>query len=151
VSHAADLVRAFYASHGDVTPELTETCLREEIDELLEVLDTPAFRPFGVKDEERQRKLARELADVAWCCYGHAAAAGIDLDIALEIIGRSNLAKLPECDLCHGATFPPFPHGAACPSCAGSGKGKPIKRESDSKVLRPEGWQPPNMAPALAR
>jgi NTP pyrophosphatase (non-canonical NTP hydrolase) len=149
MSTISDAVRTFYAGHDAVTPELTETCLREEIDELVKVLDIPEWRPFGIRDADRQRKLARELADVVWCCYGHATAAGIDLHIALEIIGRSNLAKLPECDLCHGATFPPFPHGAVCPSCRGSGKGKPIKREGDGKIERPADWAPPSMQTAI--
>jgi predicted HAD superfamily Cof-like phosphohydrolase len=63
--------------------------------------------------------LAHELADVVWCCYGMAQAQAIDLDVALDAVGAANMAKL-------------------------SG---PLR--GDGKQLKPEGWQPPDMAEAI--
>lgn len=153
MSAIADNVRAFYASHGDVTPQLAEACLREEIIELDEALDeaNPRMTVVTRSPRENQEHLARELADVVWTAYGFAAAKGIDLDIALAAIGAANMAKLPDCERCKGRHIV-FDDGLdrpkPCPNCNGTGKGKPYRRE-DGKILRPESWTPPDMSAAI--
>lgn len=68
-------------------------------------------------------KIADGLADLVVVIYGTALEYGIDLDAVLEEVHASNMAKLgPD--------------------------GKPILRE-DGKVLKPEGWKPPNIEWAL--
>jgi len=67
--------------------------------------------------------IAKELADLAYVTYGAAVSLGIDLDAAIRAVHASNMAKL-------GAD------------------GRPIFR-ADGKVLKPEGWQAPDMSGAL--
>lgn len=67
-------------------------------------------------------EIADALADLAYVVYGAALTHGIDLDAVLREVHRSNMAKL------HNGTV--------------------IKRE-DGKVLKPEGWQPPNIEAVL--
>lgn len=63
------------------------------------------------------------LADIVYVAYGAALELGLPLDDALRVVHESNMAKLgPD--------------------------GKPIVR-SDGKVLKPEGWRPPNLAALL--
>ena len=64
-------------------------------------------------------EIADALGDIVYIAYGTAVAHGIDLDAVLEEIHRSNMAKLVD--------------------------GKVLRRD-DGKVLKPEGWQPPNIA-----
>lgn len=70
-------------------------------------------------------EIADGLADLVVVIYGTALEYGIDLDAVLEEVHRSNMAKL-------GAD------------------GKPICRE-DGKILKPKGWQSPNIARILTR
>jgi len=67
--------------------------------------------------------IAKELADLAYVTYGAAVSLGIDLDAAIRAVHASNMAKL-------GAD------------------GRPILR-ADGKVLKPEGWQAPDVSGAL--
>lgn len=67
--------------------------------------------------------IADALADLVYVIYGTALEYGIPLDAVLEEVHRSNMAKLgPD--------------------------GKPILR-ADGKILKPEGWQPPNIEAIL--
>lgn len=67
--------------------------------------------------------IAQELADLVYVAYGTAMSLGIDLDAALAEVHRANMAKLgPD--------------------------GKPVLR-FDGKVLKPDGWIPPDMTAAL--
>lgn len=70
---------------------------------------------------------ADAVADIVVVTKGTALALGIPVDaILLEEVGPSNMAKLgPD--------------------------GKPILREGDNKVLKPEGWQPPNIPRVLEK
>lgn len=68
--------------------------------------------------------IADALADLTVTVYGTALEYGINLDAVLEEVHRSNMAKL-------------------------GSDGKPILRE-DGKVLKPQGWQPPDIARVLA-
>ena len=105
------------------------------------ILSAPAF-PSDARRELRTRILEEEwiefleaeatsnfedvadaLGDMAYIIAGTALEYGIPLDRVLDAIHRANMAKLgPD--------------------------GKPIKRE-DGKVIKPQGWQPPDIAAAL--
>jgi predicted HAD superfamily Cof-like phosphohydrolase len=67
--------------------------------------------------------IADALADLAYVVYGAALTHGIDLDAVLAEVHRSNMAKL---------------------QADGS-----VRRRADGKVLKPEGWTPPNIAEVL--
>jgi predicted HAD superfamily Cof-like phosphohydrolase len=66
--------------------------------------------------------IADALADVIYIACGTAVSYGIPLDKVFEEVHRSNMAKLVD--------------------------GKPIYRD-DGKVLKPEGWQPPDIKSIL--
>jgi predicted HAD superfamily Cof-like phosphohydrolase len=63
-------------------------------------------------------EVADALADLIYIACGTAASYGIPLDKVFEEVHRSNMAKLVD--------------------------GKPLKRE-DGKVIKPEGWKPPDI------
>lgn len=92
--------------------ELRTELHREEFKELVEAIESHDI--VAVADA---------LADLTYVLYGTALELGIDLDMVLAEVHRSNMAKLgPD--------------------------GEPIYRE-DGKVLKPKGWQPPDIAGVL--
>ena len=68
--------------------------------------------------------LAVELADIIYIACGTAVSYGIPLDKVFEEVHRSNMAKLVD--------------------------GKPLKRE-DGKVIKPEGWTPPDIESVIKK
>jgi predicted HAD superfamily Cof-like phosphohydrolase len=78
----------------------------------------------AAENDDDLAEVADALGDMAYIIAGTALEYGIPLDRVLDEIHRSNMAKLgPD--------------------------GKPIKR-ADGKVIKPEGWQPPDIAAALS-
>lgn len=65
--------------------------------------------------------VADAIADLLYVTFGTAVACGIDVGPVWEEVHRSNMAK----------------------------QGGPVR--ADGKILKPEGWQPPDVAGALAR
>lgn len=74
------------------------------------------------EENEDLENLAKELADIIYIVCGTAVSYGIPLDRVFEEVHRSNMAKLVD--------------------------GKPIRRE-DGKILKPEGWMPPDIKSIL--
>lgn len=74
-------------------------------------------------EEGDRAHIARELADVVFVAYGTADAFGIDLDTAFGEVVRANMSKV-------------------------DGPGLPILRE-DGKVMKPDGFVPPDMKDAI--
>ena len=66
--------------------------------------------------------IAKELADIIYIVCGTAVSYGIPLDRVFDEVHRSNMAKLVD--------------------------GKPIRRD-DGKILKPEGWTPPDVKKIL--
>lgn len=66
--------------------------------------------------------IAKELADIIYIVCGTAVSYGIPLDKVFNAVHESNMAKLVD--------------------------GKPIRRE-DGKILKPEGWMPPDIKSVL--
>ena len=66
--------------------------------------------------------IAKELADIIYIVCGTAVSYGIPLDRVFEEVHRSNMAKLVD--------------------------GKPVRRD-DGKILKPEGWTPPDIKKIL--
>lgn len=62
--------------------------------------------------------IAKELADIIYIVCGTAASYGIPLDRVFDEVHKSNMAKLVD--------------------------GKPVRR-ADGKILKPDGWKPPNI------
>lgn len=86
--------------------------IREEADESIQALHL-----LNLRD------IAKELADLVYVAYGAAISFGIDLDIALRAVHKSNMSKLgPD--------------------------GRPVYR-ADGKVLKGPNYQEPDMTFAL--
>ena len=124
-----DLVKEFHRTFGHpVREKLTpvsseEKILRmklidEEVRELREAL-------FLHSDDPMNNLIAAAdaLGDILYVVYGAAATFGIDVDVVLREIHRSNMTKLGE-------------------------DGKPIYRE-DGKVLKGPNYEPPNILAVL--
>jgi predicted HAD superfamily Cof-like phosphohydrolase len=70
-------------------------------------------------NREAKQNCLKELADLAYVCFQFAAAAGWELDEALDRVHKSNMSKLVD--------------------------GKPVKRD-DGKVLKGPNYKPPYLA-----
>jgi len=66
--------------------------------------------------------IAKELADIIYIVCGTAVSYGIPLDKVFDAVHASNMAKLVD--------------------------GKPVRRD-DGKILKPEGWTPPDIKKVL--
>ena len=89
------------------------TLIAEEFSEFARAHDDAV----GFIQNDRAREAAlKELADLVYVCFQYAAAAGWELDEALDRVHKSNLSKLVD--------------------------GKPLKRE-DGKVLKGPNYEPP--------
>ena len=66
--------------------------------------------------------IAKELADIIYIVCGTAASYGIPLDKVFDEVHKSNMAKLID--------------------------GKPVRRD-DGKILKPDGWTPPDIKKIL--
>lgn len=138
MSEAAGMLREFHDTFGGPGAKtddlwLRGTLHREEADELVEALQE-WVGALGVKRISRgdtfpptqdgiRKAVARELADVVYVAYGTALIAGIELDVALAEIHRSNMSKLGE-------------------------DGKPVLRE-DGKVLKGPHFREPDLTEAI--
>lgn len=71
-------------------------------------------------DNLDRAKTAREMADLVYVLYGTADFLNIDLDKAVAEVHRANMDKV-----------------------------KANLRRKDGKLLKPEGWKPPNMEAAV--
>ena len=71
-----------------------------------------------IQNKRAREECLKELSDLVYVCFQFAAAAGWDLDVALDRVHQSNMSKLVD--------------------------GKPLKRE-DGKVLKGPNYQPPTL------
>ena len=87
-------------------------------EEFREFLDAYTDSVKYIQNPRARVEALKELADLVYVCYQFAAAAGWDLDEALDRVHQSNLSKLVD--------------------------GKPLKRE-DGKVLKGPNYKKPNL------
>lgn len=99
-------------------------------------------------------EVADGIADSIVVLVGTALELGIDLTAVWHEVHRSNMTKFPECRNCSGTgnEFDPFGELSCsglvtCTSC--DGRGTLIIRREDGKILKPNGWTPPNIPQAL--
>ena len=78
------------------------------------------------------------LADLVYVAVWTAVAHGIPLARVWDVVQASNLAKFQRCPTCFGT---------GCGACHRSGR--VAVRDAAGKVLKPEGWAPPDVASAL--
>jgi predicted HAD superfamily Cof-like phosphohydrolase len=94
----------------------TQAALIEE--ESVEFLDAHLEAIYNKQNIRAREAALKELADLVYVAFQYAAAAGWELDVALDRVHKSNLSKLVD--------------------------GKPLKRE-DGKVLKGPNYQPANL------
>jgi hypothetical protein len=156
-------VRAFHAA-GEVPSlaepgfpdegriELRKSLIREEVGETLNAIDRGDLI-----------EVADGIADSIVVLVGTALEFGIDLSAVWEEVQRSNMSKFPPCEDCGKTGWVGFcdcdPEGLThcrgqgtcgtheCPTC--EGRGTLILRRADGKILKPESWEPPDIAAAL--
>lgn len=108
--------------------ELRKNLITEEYHELMEALDNAALSVENPADDHSQEEalthVYKELADLVYVCYGLDVKIGSRLDDVLEIVHQNNLSKV-------------WPDG------------KVHRRPSDGKILKPEGFMPPDISLAL--
>lgn len=109
------------ATGGDPRGREEWADLREELltEEYKEVKDALAY----YVETGDPRWLAKELADLVYVCFGSAQKPGIDLDTAFRIVHRSNMTKI-------------HPDGT-------------YQVREDGKILKPDTYVPPDLAPAI--
>lgn len=73
------------------------------------------------RDPRDPHKLARELADVVYVCYGSAYVERIDLELAVIEVHRANMDKMVA----------------------------NLRDVEGGKLLKPPGWRPPDMSRAI--
>ena len=111
----------------------------EELGETLEAMSNDDME--GVADG---------LADLVYVVAGTALALGIPLDKVWDEVQRSNMSKFPECDICGGSgQLQDLDNTVSldCPEC--SGAGLVALRDDHGKIIKPDGWTPPDIASVL--
>jgi predicted HAD superfamily Cof-like phosphohydrolase len=157
---ATEDVRAFMIAMGQdapdrpwahpVTDELTALRARLMAEELAETLAAMAHGDLV--------EVADGLADLIYVAVGTAVAYGIPLPAVWDEVQRSNMAKCESCTECGGQGFTRHTEGgdsgtgttyARCYPCKGTGRR--VYKDEQGKVMKPEGWTPPDIALVLAR
>jgi len=103
---------------GVLNKEQIDLQLRLIVEEFKEVLEAADSVSKMLTCKRSREGLLKELADLAFVVYQFSAAAGWDLDEALERVHKSNLSKLVD--------------------------GQPLRRD-DGKILKGPNYQPPNL------
>ena len=99
-------------------PSILKTQQRLIAEEYKEFIDANEVAMSYLENKRAREAALKELADLVYVCFQYAAAAGWELDEALERVHQSNLSKLVD--------------------------GKPLKRE-DGKVLKGPNYKPPTL------
>lgn len=111
-------VKDFHVAFGQLVGEIPKFPDKETRD-LRKKLLTEEFKEYIIgEDNNDLENVAKELADIIYIVCGTAVSYGISLDKVFAEVHRSNMDKLVD--------------------------GKVIYRD-DGKVLKPDGWQPPNI------
>ena len=101
---------------GTFSPSILSTQLRLITEEYGEFVEAYGICLANIQNPRARVDALKELADLVYVCFQFAAAAGWELDEALDRVHQSNMSKLVD--------------------------GKPLKRE-DGKVLKGPNYKPP--------
>lgn len=115
-------VKNFHIAFGQRVGEKPEIPDSKERDLRIKLLEEEFGEYLSGEAQDDIVEIADALADIIYIACGTAVSYGIPLDKIFEEVHNSNMAKLVD--------------------------GKPIYRE-DGKVMKPTGWQPPNVKKIL--
>lgn len=122
---------------GQETQQLRISLMKEELAETISAMEAG-----NLPD------IADGLADLCYVAIGTAVAYGIPLDRVFEEVHRANMSKAQICATCSGSGgVLDWTHSGTCATCKGSGA--VVRYREDGKVLKPEGWKPPDIAAIL--
>lgn len=131
---------------GRIDPEVALRRLRfitSEVAELAEAMQ---------KDD--MVETADALADICYVVIGTACALGIPLPEVWDAVQAANMAKFPPCENCGGRGVYSdeadcdLPENALeCASCGG--KGRRVPTDGAGKIIKPPGWEPPDIGSVL--
>ncbi len=125
MKHAMQQVGEFQAVLDTPIPEGPELpAFREERDLRVGLLREEFTEYLEAENADNIVEIADALADMVYVICGTAHTYGIPLAEVFDEVQRTNMAKFPG--------------------------GKILRRESDGKVIKPEGWKPPDIAAILA-
>lgn len=118
----ADRVRAFHEAFGHPVRDTPRFLEDDRLGLRVQLVMEESEELYYADDFFEQ---VDALADIVYVCYGMALEMGVDLDEVIEVVHDANMQKL-------------WPDG------------KPRYRE-DGKVIKPEGWEPPDIVGELDR
>lgn len=100
-------------------------------------------------------EVADGLTDLLYVTIGAELAFGLPAGPLWNAVADSNLKKFPTCPTCKGkgcvdgSDMLGAIEEIGCPDCMGAGQY--AKRDEQGKVVKPEGWAPPDIAGVLAK
>jgi predicted HAD superfamily Cof-like phosphohydrolase len=116
------MVREFHEVFGVAVAERPIQPSPETVELRRSLIEEEKRELFEAMNSADLAQVAKELADLLYVVYGTAVSYGIDTAPVFAAVHRSNMDKAP---------------------------GGEVRRRDDGKVLKPEGWQPPDIAALL--
>lgn len=106
----------------------------------------------AAKTPDAVTEIADAIIDGIYVRIGLLHALGLDPQSLWDEVQRSNIAKLKHpCERCGGSKMITIndEDDHECPGCEGAGHVYRVRRRGDGKVLKPDGWQPPDLYPLV--
>ncbi len=143
-------MRHFGQRPGPLTASLYGSLCAEEFEELTEALALlDATRIAGADETVAVTEIADACIDLIYVATGLLHALGLDPQPLWDEVHRSNLDKLRHpCDACDATgkwATRDDDEMDPCPKCHGTGVAVEVRRRGDGKVMKPEGWKPPDL------
>lgn len=110
----------------------------DRIDLRKRLIREEAIELFDAIEEGNMVEVVDGCIDLIYVTIGTLLELGVDPTPAWNEVQRSNMAKFPPCESCNTA---------GCKTC--NGRGTQLLLREDGKVLKPEGWTPPNLGLVL--
>lgn len=138
----------YFGQHASPeTARLYYDLVREEFSELEVAMAAHQQSP----SHETVTEIADACIDLVYVVSGLLHGLGLDPQPLWDEVHRSNIAKIKHaCGTCETKGVVDI-EGVeiTCPQCGGSGYHYEVRRRADGKVLKPDGWQPPNLLPLV--
>ena len=133
---------------GADTTALYEKLVGEEYIELAEALLNTKAEPGSA---EAIGEVAKEALDCVYVLTGLLHALNLDPQTLWDVVHQSNIDKIKHpCVACGATGIVATTEGdEPCRVCNGQGHVYEVRRREDGKVLKPPGWQKPDLTPLI--